>query len=179
MPLFDTTYLPRIRQGDILKDIGLTLAIPVSEGEIEVVEDVMSYCVVLTQECDLEQDYSTYLDSSKPRDKILPSILFCPAFPAQLVKEGSHVDGFQRIGSDVMKRIRSNNDARYHCIPEDQALQIPELVVDFKRYYTMPRQLAYKIDLKLNRLASLGDLFREHLSHRFAYYLSRVGLPEG
>lgn len=53
---------------------------------------------------------------------------------------------------------------------------IPELVIDFKHYYTIPTEEMYEA-YKENYLASVEPLYREDLSQRFANYLSRIGLP--
>lgn len=67
-----------------------------------------------------------------------------------------------------------NQNPRYHYLKfkEDDK---PELIVDFKHFFTVNRDFLYK---QLNkRLYSLDDLFRENLSLRFCNYVSRIGLP--
>lgn len=56
----------------------------------------------------------------------------------------------------------------------------PELVIDFKRYFTLPTGELYRwIALgETRRRCRLRSPYMEHLSSRFAYFLSRVALPE-
>ena len=56
-------------------------------------------------------------------------------------------------------------------------MQIPDLILDFKHYLTVPFDLLSRFHGTCY-LASVSELFREDLSVRFASYLSRVGLPE-
>ena len=148
-------------------------------------ERYLPYCVVLSQECDLEHDFNNRADTVKcerDTDKFLQSILVCPAYPAAQLREGTHLKDaglkMQRINSDEWKRVKQNSSYRYHFLPEFEDVQLPELAIDFKQYFTIPRAVAYRSQIRTKVLTSLGDLFREHLSGRFAHYLSRVGLPE-
>lgn len=168
----------RLCQGDILRDIEIsnfqgvtTLSLP--------------YAVVLSQDCDLKQDYDCRFKTEKTEkddeDKILTSILVCPAFPAVSLREGIHLEGYklkrQKINSDDYKKIKSNQNKRYHYLAENMDLQVPELILDFKLYYAFPSEVLYKNHGK-TYLATINNLLREDLSQRFAYYLSRIGLPE-
>jgi hypothetical protein len=84
----------------------------------------------------------------------------------------------RKINNSELDRVKKNNIYRYHFLPENKAAQIPDLVLDFKHYFTVPREIAYRDTFKAAWRTALGDLFREHLSSRFAHYLSRIGLPE-
>lgn len=72
--------------------------------------------------------------------------------------------------------VKTNQNPRYHLLKGVTELQMQEVVIDFKQYYTIPRDILYEKIVK-NYLLSLNELFREELSHRFANYLSRVGVP--
>jgi len=176
---------PRFRQGDILRDVTVVSWASINADEIELLERNYQYCVVLSQECDLEHDFNNRFDDekrSRAQDKFLTSLLLCPAYIAADVKSGTHLEAsqmrMQQIGRDDFKKIQQNNNYRYHHLPENQELQLPNLVIDFKHYLTIPTEIAYKDAFRDKVIASLGDLFREHLSGRFAHYLSRIGLPE-
>jgi hypothetical protein len=51
--------------------------------------------------------------------------------------------------------------------------------IDFKRYFTIPADETYRrVELgEAQRRCVLQSPYLEHLSSRFAYYLSRVALP--
>jgi hypothetical protein len=56
---------------------------------------------------------------------------------------------------------------------------LPELAIDFKRYFTVPTDEVYRrIELgEARRRCLLISPYLEHLSSRYAYFLSRIALP--
>lgn len=178
----------RIYQGDLLRDFeyveGASIETKEVSGEIKRIirtgKRILPYLVILTQDCDLEQDFENHLDLSKNQDKFLHSILVCPAYLAEKFRRGEHLEELKLkmeiIGSERWSTLIKNQIPRYHFLESHPRLQIPKLVIDFKHYYTVPRDILY--DGAKNRyIGSLNELFREALSQRFAYYLSRIGLP--
>ena len=150
----------------------------------EVVEVVtVDYAVVLTQDCDLEQDYRVRFTTPTPEsDKLIPCVFLVEAYVAQ--------DICARIADSSRKKwdrlnIEANKNERFHFLQKvdtdaDRLNQgLPELVLDFKRYFTLPTDELYRrIDVgQTRRRTLLASPYLEHLSGRFAYYLSRVGLP--
>lgn len=182
---YTTETASRYRQGDILRDVQIVEWAEVVDEELVVSERHLPYCVVLSQECDLEHDFNNRADLAKCKldtDKFLQSILLCPAYPAAQLREGTHLadvgQKMQRISSSDWNRVKQNSSYRYHFLPENEDIQLPDLALDFKHYFTIPREIAYRLQTRKKVLTALDDLFREHLSGRFAHYLSRVGLPE-
>lgn len=179
---------PRLSQGDIWRDVA------VIEGGTRgqpSKRTIYPYAVVLTQDCDLEQDWNAYIrirelgpgrpeDKSSPEDKLLRHIIFAPCYILEQFKEGEHIYGrkMNRWSLKEMRKIRANDQfSRYHYLCGDEALPLPELIIDFKHYFTVERDTAYSIERKDFYVCSLKSLYREDLSHRFASYLSRIGLP--
>ena len=80
--------------------------------------------------------------------------------------------------SKQWKIIEQNRDTRYHFLRGDDKFKIPKLVIDFKLYYAIDREEIYTFMKQKKCQVSIKDLFRESLSQRFAYYLSRIALPE-
>jgi hypothetical protein len=89
-------------------------------------------------------------------------------------------------GGDLWKPVGQNKSDRYHflqAVPSELDLAgegLPALVVDFKRFFTLPateieRQIA---NGEARRRCRLLSPYREHLQSRIAFYLQRVGLPE-
>jgi hypothetical protein len=148
--------------------------------EHRVYEVTHGYAVVLTQDCDLEQDFSVR-QKQIASDKLLPSVLFCEVATAEEL-----FGRVKSLGSKLWDRIRINKDERYHFLQKIEAdrdglgLGMPELGIDFKRYFTIPTDEVYKrIEIgKAKRRCALVSPYLEHLSSRFAYFLSRVALPE-
>ena len=171
-----------LRQGEILTGVlqfRLDLA---AVGADEVSGRLLrhAFVVVMTQDCDLDQDFRVRSEG-KANDKLLPGILFCEVATAQEL--------FGRIKQTNVKlwdRIKINKDERFHFLqkvePACDRLQegLPELAIDFKRYFTLPTEEIYKrIEIgEARRRCLLVSPYLEHLSSRFAHFLSRVALPE-
>lgn len=175
--------LERFEQGDILRDVTLVEWAEVSGSDLEIRERVLPYCVVLSQDCDLEHDFNNRADQArKDCDKFLQSVLLCPAYPAPTFREGAHLSAenlpMSRISSEAWKKLSQNNTTRYHFLAGNADMQIPDLVVDFKHYLTAPRDVLYRKAYHDRRLATIEIVYRDNLSGRFAHYLSRIGLPE-
>ena len=176
--------LPRLSQGDILRDLELVEwgAVAGSEPEqkITLTRRRLPYAVVLSQECDLYQDQQNRSDPARPtQDKYLHSVLLGPAYVAQSVKEGTHLAPLkcELLNRNRWNSVQQNSDPRYHFLPAAESLQVPDLVLDFKHFITAP--LSILLDLKKDAyLASLGQLFRDSLSQRFAHFLARIALPD-
>lgn len=211
----------RVHQGNLYRDIKIIIDYDITDVE-EIVQLKMPYMFILSQECDLKNDFESFndytsvmdkeqyfnalnkeedfiiennkcenktnkkfIDEFRPiHDKCIPSILSCPAFPAEEVREGFHLFETDYVVMDEKgnpkktkwKSIKRNETPRYHYIEGDTIHQIPELVIDFKRYYTIPKKYLYSIH-NSHFMASLNELFRDDLSSRFAHYQSRIGLP--
>jgi hypothetical protein len=172
-----------LRQGEILSDVpqfrfdAATLggATPPSGEPM-----YPPYALILSQDCDLEQDFNVR-QRQIVSDKLLPNVLFCEVATAEEL-----FNRVKQLGSKLWDRIRINKDERYHFLQriaaDSDALQqgLPELGIDFKRYFTIPTEEIYKrIELgEARRRCVLVSPYLEHLSSRFAYFLSRVTLPE-
>lgn len=141
------------------------------------------YVFILSQDCDLEGDFSTrstYDDSldvdNKRRyhNKFISSILVCPAFIGDDVKEGNYLSEIyddekffmHQFNSKDFKQIKQNQNPRYYYIKEFEEFSVPDLCLDFKQYYAIPRNYFYSLK-GASYVASLEELFREHLSQRF------------
>lgn len=174
--------LTRFEQGDVLRDLTVVQWAEVSDGEIDIQDRLLSYCVLLSQDCDLEHDFNSRNGVAANNDKFLTSALLIPAYPAETFRAGTHLAtlslSMQRHSTDAWKRLKGNNEARYHFLNGEASLQVPELVLDFKHYLTIPRDVLYRGNNAASYLATIEVIYREQLSLRFASYLSRIGLPE-
>jgi hypothetical protein len=136
------------------------------------------FVVCLNQECDLESDY---ISAVREKDNCLLHLAIAPAFLFEHFLSGTHWGkvfensaGGKRKDT-LIKKIVENEIPRYHYLlfPDPS---MPELIIDFKHFFTVNRDLLY-LNLQ-NRLCSIDDLFREKISQRFCNYVSRIGLPE-
>ena len=89
-------------------------------------------------------------------------------------------------GGDIWKRVRKNQDERYHKLPEapyrDGASfgNIPDLYMDFKKTFALPtEQLCQAIASNgVRRIALVPHTYIHDLMHRFYGFLARVGVPD-
>jgi hypothetical protein len=177
--------LPRLCQGDILRDLEVVewaRIIDAEEKQLDLKKRLLPYALVLSQECDLHQDLQNRNNLAKPtQDKYLHSVLLCPAYPAQSVREGKHLEMLgvvcEPMNSARWNGVRQNNNDRYHYLVAFDSLQVPDMVLDFKHFLTAPRGVLLEVK-PTAYVASLGQLFRDSLSQRFASFLARIALPD-
>jgi len=168
-----------LRQGEILCNVvQLKLKVEtVGSPELEFVFQLHPYVIIVSQDCDLDWDYKARTDQTT--DKLIPNILFCEVTTAESLRRGGD------INSGIWGRVKINKDERYQFLQkvaaEEDALQqgLPELGIDFKRYFTLPADEVYTriVAQETQRRCRLVSPYLEHFSTRFAYYQFRVALP--
>lgn len=185
VPAYELSSEGALRQGEILSNvteirphfIGLA-----DVSQIQAITPVQhAFAIVLSQDCDLDWDHkartSEERETNKPRE--IPSILLAQAVTAEELR------GQAGINSKLWSYIRTNKNERYQflshvpeaCDSDGQGL--PELGLDFKRFFSLPTEFLYfQIEINsVRRRTKLRSPYVEHLSHRFASYLSRIALP--
>ena len=176
----------RIVQGDIIRDVEHVEYVKEQRGVIEVSKIVFPLSVVLTQDCDLEQDFKfRWSRENRPtnQDKYLLSVLVAPLYNVEHVYDGMHLSelGLQMMTISKKKTpgeyLRNNERPRFHYIEFDSAVPIVPSVIDFKHYFSVNGVYLKRLK-RSNFVCRLPDLFREDLSLRFANYLARIGLPD-
>lgn len=173
----------RLCQGDILRDVPWVEYVVEASGIIEASRIIFPLSIVLTQDCDLEQDYRFRSENLSTQDKRLISVLMAPLYNVEHVYQGEHLSELGILMERVPKSksagnfLRNNERPRYHYIEFDEDVPIVPSVIDFKHYFSAT--VEYLMQLKSTAyLCSVAPLFREDIAQRFATYLSRVGLPE-
>ena len=100
-----------------------------------------------------------------------------------LEDESSVRDGSRIKNNGDRNKAKSNREERWHYLPTSTAnngLELVEFYIDFKRLFSVPTEFVYAgsdIGLIL-RKGYLKGPWVQHLSHRFTYFLGRVGLPD-
>ena len=177
---------PRICQGDIFRDVDYIEYVNEKSGIAEISKIVFPLVLVLTQDCDLEQDYKYRWSKDKggsSHDKWLISVLVAPLYNAEHVYLGEHLSELDMRMESINKKkspgqnLRNNERPRYHYIEFPPDIPIVPSVIDFKHYFSVNVNYLKKIK-KSNYVCCVSDLFREDISQRFASYLARIGLPE-
>jgi len=180
-PIYGRSDDRELRQGEIITDLPeliLNLAHFIETGDALFDIETHPYAIVISQDCDLMQDYSAKNDNAVAPDKLLPSILFAEATTAQLLR------GHAEINKDIWRRAVTNKNERYHVLEaapsnsDTLGVGLPALGVDFKRYFSLPRDEAYyRIANGASRRCRLLSPYFEHFCTRFFYYQYRVALP--
>jgi hypothetical protein len=175
----------RIRQGDVFRDIDFIEHVTEADGVLEVSKISFPLVVVLTQDCDLEQDfkYRWSGEQQSTQDKWLLSVLVAPLYNAEHVYDGSHLSVLDRTmepfkGKKTKLQFLHNNQIpRYHFLPFPDDVHVVNSVVDFKHYFSVNVE-TLKALAPTRFVCSISQLYREDISHRFASFLSRIGLPD-
>ena len=180
--IYEPALASALRQGEIIT--GLVQYIidwdntDIQHDEISYISVKHPYTIVVSQDCDLDWDYQARA-LGKSSSKILPNILFCEVVTAIDLR------GKTEINSGIWSNIKINKNERYQFLQqvtaEEDAYQegLPELGVDFKRYFTIPTKEAY-LQLErehTKRRCRLKSPYVEHFSSRFYYFQSRIALP--
>ena len=172
----------RICQGDVFHDLEIVENVEETPFGARVHYLRFPLVVCLNQDCDLNSDDRDKHEEDSNKNCRLLHLIVAPAFYLDSFKSGEHWGDIFQIGEKVSlnrtagKKLVNNEDPRYHFLhfPDNQPL--PDLIIDFKHFFTVCTQYMYSnID---KRVCSIEELYREKISQRFANYLSRIGLPE-
>lgn len=175
----------RIGQGDIYSNVAHYNNIDFEEDKINIREIIFPYAIVLTQDCDLEQYYcSLSKNGHEKNDKHLFSILVAPLYNIEFVFQGIHLKDIGIKMQEIPpkktsgRNLCNNETPRYHYLEFGRDDPIVPSVIDFKHYFTV--NIDYlQSKKKSDFVCQVAPLYRELISQRYAYYLSRIGLPEG
>ena len=169
-----------LRQGEILSNLRRAhLNVEqIKLGAFVVDFTTHQFAVILSQDCDLDQDFSAR-HGSKKLDKLIPAVLLAEVSTASELKADAD------LNSGLWGKVKTNNDVRFHFLEKVQLETdsrregMPELAIDFKRYFTVPTdELYYRVEIgEAVRRTHFHHPYLEHLSTRFASYLQRVALP--
>lgn len=178
----------QFHQGDILKNVDYIERADVIDGYVEVSKIRYPYVIVLSQECDLTQDYAVRTkseDKKGSQDKLLRSMIVAPMYNFEHFIMGQHYSNFgYQMAIDYLnsktarKTLKQNNNPRYHFLEFDESIPVVASVIDFKHFFTVDIATLYTKKQE-HYVCSLDPLFRERVSQRFANYLARIGLPDG
>lgn len=177
--------ISRICQGDIYRDVEFIEYVSEKSGVIEVSKIVFPLVIVLTQDCDLEQDYYfrwARHRKAKTHDKLLLSVLVAPLYNAEHVFTGEHLSEINLTMEVINKNrspgkyLQSNQLPRYHYLEFGDDVPLVSSIIDFKHYFSVNVKYLKKIKSS-NFVCSVSNLYREDISQRFASFLARIGLP--
>jgi len=175
---------PRVCQGDIIRNVEFIEYANEVGGQLEISKIIFPLVIVLTQDCDLEQDYNNRNSPSTNQDKHLISVIVAPLYNIEHVYNGEHLSLLGLTMQSISKKhdktdnkmLRQNQNPRYHHLEFESDLGIVNSIIDFKHYFTV--NLKYLTATKGSEfVCKVSELYRENISHRFSFFLSRIGLP--
>lgn len=174
---------PRVVQGDVYREVEYLQGVREVQGIIEVESFVFPLVVVLTQDCDLEQDFnSRQVAGGCGNDKTLISVLVAPMYNAAHFQQGEHLSelGLQREkiswNRSEGRLLRNNERARFHYLAFPDNVAIVPSVIDFKHYFSV--SVDYLAQAGMDKfVCRLDPLHREAVCQRFASFLSRIAIP--
>lgn len=179
------TRTARLAQGDIIRDVDYLEHVLERNGQIEMAKIVFPLVVVLTQDCDLAQDYK-FRWSRRPsttEDKFLLSVLVAPLYNAEHVYNGEQLSELGMKMNPINRgrspgtNLRNNETPRYHYLEFSSDIPIVPSVVDFKHYFSANAEYLKKAKAR-NFVCRLSTLYREDIAQRFASFLARIALPD-
>jgi hypothetical protein len=137
--------------------------------------------VILSQDCDLEQDYTKRSTKVRPT---LYNILLADVFEAKSLQNKLRAE--ENSGSTDWRKIQGNHAPRFQflsgVLPDQDAsgIGLPALAVDFRLYFSMRTDELYeRLGLGLTkRRCRLQTPYAEHLAQRFHSYQARVPLAK-
>lgn len=170
----------RLSQCDVFRDLKVVESVHKEAGELTINYLSFPMAIVLNQDCDLNSDNRNNTVGVNGNTSLL-HVMVAPVFLFDTFLEGTHWNGLfndankQKKNDTAVKKIMENSDPRYHYIHYLPSTQLPDMIIDFKHFFTINKQYLY--EKRHKRLFSIDELFRERISQRFASYLSRIGLP--
>ena len=177
-----------INQCDIFRNVEFIEYVTEENSSIEVSQIVFPQVIVLTQACDLQQDFNARkkLEESKAgnHDKFLISVIVAPLYNFEEFRQGSHLEQLGllmepkgRRNKSLCDNIIKNENKRYHYLNFASDVALVESVIDFKHYFTVTVNYLNNI-YGSNYVCSIDTLYRESISQRFSNFLARIGLPD-
>ncbi|MEI7983655.1 MAG: hypothetical protein WCI71_18550 [Bacteroidota bacterium] len=175
----------RIEQGDIIKDVDYIENIFEKAGNIEISKVRFPLVIVLTQDCDLAQDYKFRygIGDKTNHDKFMFSVLVAPIYNADHFFEGKHLELLKQNMQSINKKksngqfITNNENPRYHYLEFPEPIPIVPSIIDFKHYFSVNVDYL-KSRKRSDFICKVSELYREQITLRFSNFLSRIPLPD-
>jgi hypothetical protein len=170
-----------LRQGEIITQLKYHTVLENQKDvqKLDLYTEEFSYAIILSPECDLLQDFKSNHSSV---EKCL-NVLFLPMEEADVARKR------WKKNSAEWRPMAANQWSQFYYLSglsaEFDALgqSLPNLLVDFKRYFTLPsveiyRQCRQSGTAKASRRCRLNDMWREDFRHRALSYMGRIGVPD-
>lgn len=151
-----------IDQGDIIDGYPILALAHFDLNDLETPEiDVpLTHIRVVTQTCDLANQKATH------------------AVCAVVHEAQSLVNQQILKAAEIRGPVRAGRVFGWYYLPKSAALDLPEMIVDFRQLHTARLDLLAALCQRGQRKARVQRLYREQLAKHFADTYSPIGLPE-
>jgi len=176
-----------VEQTAIIRDVAVPEVRERQDDRASVSYTRYSWLVILTQDCDLQFDrLARRGEPLRPggapikRDKLLRSILACPAFAQDRVLAGTYLEDGTKWNSDERKTLLRNQADRYHVLTQEEPSLTAPLILDFKLILAVhPEYLEQWVGQNPESVvAVLNAPYRDRLTQRFVNYFGRIAEPD-
>lgn len=180
-----------LHQGEILSDVWEHIVLyPSVKAQQEQAFPVKSVhhdlLALMSHDCDLIWDFEARFPDLQSKETLIAPTDASETLAYVLCIE-LHTEErikLQISGTDIWRRIKQNQDERYHHLDAASAgnppiITLPDLYIDFKKALMIPTQSLYE-GLRIGdvkKLALIPDRYIHDLMHRFYSFLSRVSVP--
>jgi len=136
------------------------------------------WSIVLTPDCDLDWDFKSRQSPGYSNNKLVTHVLLCD------LEDQFALESDKRITRQRdFERAKTYREERYHYLPissVESGMATPEYFLDFKRLFSVPLDSVYESEKHglVHRNGYLRPPWIQHLTHRFTFFLGRVGLPD-
>ncbi len=139
--------------------------------------------VILTPDCDLLSDYSARQGNSpvdaKIQSQLLQHVQCCEVYEENEIRQP------RQLTSELWKRVKQNQDERYHHIPSgklegEEEKGHPDLFLDFKQMFSVLTEFLYESirTHQVKRQGVIPPIWIHSLIQRYFAFHSRVGVPD-
>jgi hypothetical protein len=156
------TLTDAIDQGDIIDGCPIFVLADYDSDSLETpeIEVPLVRVLVLTQTCDLANQKATH------------------AICGVIHEAQTLVEQQTLKPAEIRGTVRAGRVFGWYYLPKSAALDLPEMIVDFRQLHTVRLGLLTTLCQQGKHRARVQPLYREHLAKHFADTYSRIGLPE-
>jgi hypothetical protein len=178
-----------LRQAEVLRDVVEPRVLSCAGGSVQFVQIPHPLSIVMSQDCDLEQDYYLRFPSDgtarTPENvdreaNALQAVILCDAY--QIDDMESHFPA--KLSRAERKLVADNRYERYHCLGEGTGPggeAVPPVMLDLRTPFAIPAAVLYEqladADMSNARLGIIPVVYSHDLSQRFYSYQARIALP--
>jgi len=142
----------KISQGDIYQNIEVIENIKQNDKYIKLDKIIYPHVIILTQACDLAQDFNFRFNKKNTEDKILLSVLAAPVYNADHVSNGEHLSEIRKKPMQLIQtkskgkittnwnKLIQNETPRYHYLEFPTEVPIVPSIIDFNSSLTNTNQ---------------------------------------